>query len=122
MLGAMDLLLLPSIHEGLPLVLLEAQAAGLTTVASENVPQEGVIQPALVRYLPLAAGPRAWAETVLQVAREPRFDRRRALAAFQSSPFEIGHAVRKLCGIYLERPAGRHPLRNALPAPGRSRG
>ena len=39
-LSAMDLFLLPSLHEGLPLVLVEAQAAGLTCMVSDTVAKE----------------------------------------------------------------------------------
>ena len=39
-LSAMDLFLLPSLHEGLPLVLVEAQASGLTCVVSDTVARE----------------------------------------------------------------------------------
>lgn len=39
-LNAMDLFLLPSLHEGLPLVLVEAQASGLTCVVSDTVAKE----------------------------------------------------------------------------------
>ena len=51
-LSAIDLFLLPSLFEGLGLVLVEAQASGLNCIASINVPKESNITGG-VQYLPL---------------------------------------------------------------------
>ena len=40
-LAAMDVFVFPSMHEGLGLALLEAQAAGLPCVVSDSVPERG---------------------------------------------------------------------------------
>jgi glycosyltransferase involved in cell wall biosynthesis len=60
---AMDVLLLPSFHEGLSLVTLEAQAAGLGVLASDTITRECKIT-ANVHFLPLQAGANAWAEKI----------------------------------------------------------
>ena len=49
---AMDVLALPSLFEGIPLTVLEAQANGLPCLISENVPEETVLTD-LVRTIPL---------------------------------------------------------------------
>lgn len=57
----MDLLLQPSLFEGLGIVLVEAQATGLAVISSEKVvPQEAVVTE-LIRLFPLEETPSYWA-------------------------------------------------------------
>lgn len=51
-LSAADVFALPSLHEGLPLTLIEAQCAGLPCAASDRVTREAALTP-LVSYLPI---------------------------------------------------------------------
>ncbi len=73
MLGAMDVFALPSRYEGLPLVALEAQAAGLPCVLSDGVSDEADAIPSLITRVPLHAGPGPWADAIarLRTARAP---------------------------------------------------
>ena len=103
MTSAMDLLLFPSLHEGLPLVLLEAQATGLASLVSEGIPPEVVIHPTLVRHLRLSDGAHKWARVACDAVKEPRFTVRRALDLFRSSPFGIDRCVERLCRTYREQ-------------------
>ena len=67
--GAMDVFLFPSLYEGLGLALLEAQAAGLTSVVSDIVPGESDAIPSLVDRLALGNSASTWAHAVLAGAR-----------------------------------------------------
>lgn len=61
---AMDLFVFPSDFEGLGLVLIEAQDAGLPCYTSKNVvPQEAKVSD-LLTYIPLENGPKMWAEQI----------------------------------------------------------
>jgi glycosyltransferase involved in cell wall biosynthesis len=116
MASGMDLLLFPSLYEGLGIVLLEAQAAGLTALVSEGIPPEVVIHPALVRHLRLSIGPRDWARIACDAVKEPRFNLRTALDLFKSSPFGIDRCVQRLCDIYrseIPSPLLQHQERGA---------
>ncbi|MGA3190822.1 MAG: glycosyltransferase [Bryobacteraceae bacterium] len=66
MLGLFDSFLFPSLHEGLGLALVEAQAAGLSCFVSSVIPPEAIVVPALVHQIPLSAGPEAWAELIMR--------------------------------------------------------
>ncbi|RYD78397.1 MAG: glycosyltransferase, partial [Verrucomicrobiaceae bacterium] len=61
-----DLLLFPSLAEGLGMVAVEAQAAGLPVIASDAVPIECSVIDGMVEFLPLAAGADYWADKVLE--------------------------------------------------------
>lgn len=63
----MDVLTLPSRFEGLPLTLVEAQAAGLRAVVSTDVTLEAKVTELPV-YLPLSKGPEVWAAELLKAA------------------------------------------------------
>jgi glycosyltransferase involved in cell wall biosynthesis len=65
--GAMDVLLFPSLHEGLGIALLEAQAAGLNCLISNVIPAEVDAVPALIRRESLDHTPTEWASNLLDL-------------------------------------------------------
>lgn len=69
-LSAMDVFLLPSHNEGLPVVAVEAQAASLPCLLSDTITREVGLTD-LVSYLPLTNSD-AWAECALNMRRIPR--------------------------------------------------
>lgn len=62
---AFDAFCLPSNYEGLGMVAVEAQVAGLPTYLSEHVPSEAYIAP-VARSLHLDQGPEFWAAVILE--------------------------------------------------------
>ncbi len=69
MMGAMDVFLFPSLYEGLPLVALEAQAAGLPTLLSDTIAPEVEAAAGLTKRLSLSQPAADWASTVLGLRR-----------------------------------------------------
>lgn len=67
LLSAMDVFLLPSKYEGLPVVLFEVQANGLPIVTSTAVTDEARLLDAFVS-VPLTTGDAAWARAVVGMA------------------------------------------------------
>lgn len=76
LLSAMDVFVFPSLHEGMPNTVIEAQATGLPCVIADTITREADIT-GLVTYLPLE-GPEKWAETALAVADTERSDTRKS--------------------------------------------
>ena len=75
---AMDFFLLPSFFEGLPGVLVEAQAAGLRCIVSDTVTKEAKATD-LVTYLSIEEPPARWAEEIVKQTGYARRDTAREL-------------------------------------------
>lgn len=66
--GAMDVFLLPSLHEGLGMTLIEAQMSGTPCLASTKVPRDTEVSSG-IEYLDLDKGPKEWANTALKLSK-----------------------------------------------------
>lgn len=67
MLQAMDVMLLPSLHEGLPLVVVEWQIAALPCLISDSITRECAYTD-LVQFISLEEKPEIWAKKVIDLA------------------------------------------------------
>ena len=98
-----DLLIFPRIEdpkEGLGLVLVEAQAAGLPILASRSITEDVQVIPELFEILPLDAGSKAWAQAVLRVLSRPKPSQQPILSRVESSPFGLDQGVSSLMALY----------------------
>jgi glycosyltransferase involved in cell wall biosynthesis len=101
MLGAMDAFLMPSLFEGLGLVLVEAQAAGLPCIFTHSLPDEVDNVDYLIRRLDLLEGAEVWAEAIVHLKKTmPRRNSNAALELLKDSPFNVEVAANKLFEIY----------------------
>lgn len=94
---AMDVFVFPSLYEGLGIVLIEAQAAGLPCVVSDTIPQEAYLTD-LVTAEKLSSSVEKWAEKILKKRDFPRTDRRDEIAAHG---FDITTEAVKLQEFYI---------------------
>ena len=62
-LNAIDLIVMPSLFEGLPLTLIEQQANGLSCVVSDTITKEAD-KTGQLTFLPLKDGPIKWGELI----------------------------------------------------------
>ena len=98
LLQAMDVFVMPSLYEGLSVVAVEAQAAGLPCVFSDSIPAECVKVSGLVQFLPLEDGTERWAQEVLNRSNTVRLDRS---SEIRKNDFDIRENAGWLQDFYL---------------------
>ena len=97
LLQAMDVFIFPSLYEGLGIVAVEAQAAGLPCLISERVPLECKVTD-LVEQLPLSDGAERWADAAIRMARTERKD---TFEQIKAAGYDIHESAKKLQKFYL---------------------
>jgi glycosyltransferase EpsF len=100
----MDVVLLPSHWEGLGIVGLESQAAGVPLLASTGVPTDLDVIPEFVEHIPLSQGPASWASAIERRIKQQNLKRGDEVKRLESSKFGLQSAMQLLFKIYTERP------------------
>lgn len=98
--GMIDLFVFPSLWEGLPQAVVEAQAAGLRCLCADTITSEVAVVPDAVVFMPLAEGAVRWAQACCDMLNLPRMDQGRAIAAVSAGPFAIDCSVAALSKLY----------------------
>ena len=95
--NVMDVFILPSLYEGLPVVGVEVQANGLPFLCSENVTKE-IVFSKVVKQLSLKIGVKQWAKNIVQMKNDVRFD---TSSEVGSAGFDICVESKKMNKMFL---------------------
>lgn len=107
LLQAMDVFVLPSHFEGLGIVNIEAQAAGLPCfVSAKVVPPEARVTD-LLQYIPLDAGSEVWARRIIAGVIRTE-DRRDTSEEIRKAGFDIHTTARELEDFYIKIMGNHH--------------
>ncbi|MGN0251617.1 MAG: glycosyltransferase family 1 protein [Oliverpabstia sp.] len=98
LLQAMDAFVFPSLYEGLPVTMIEAQAAGLPCIISDQVSNECIVTNGLVTIQGLNQSLSEWAAHILQQAQKPR---RNHVEEIRAAGYDILTAAEWLEDFYL---------------------
>lgn len=98
--SAMDAFCMPSIHEGLPVSAVEAQASGLPLLLSDNVSRDTDLG-GVEAFLPINEGPGTWIETLLN-CRKDADGRALGVKLVADAGFDIDVAAEELQEFYLQ--------------------
>lgn len=94
---AMDVLLMPSRFEGLPLVGIEAQSTGLPAIFSDTITRELAVTE-LAKFVSLEEPVDNWAEVILGLQLESRYSHDKML---RENGYDVAQEAKKMEKIYL---------------------
>lgn len=102
LMSVMDVFVMTSIYEGLPVVVAEAQATGLKLVVSDKVPAPDILGE--LRIVSLEESNEAWRNAIME---EYGFNRNESREKMKDGGYEISTEAYKLQSFYLSEVSGQ---------------
>lgn len=96
LLQAMDVMIMPSLYEGFPVAMVEAQASGLPCIVSSNITTEAIIK-SNVKMLDLNSPISVWISEI-----DMNYNRIENNDSLIEAGFDISHVTKKLLSVYTQ--------------------
>lgn len=100
LMASADYMIMPSFHEGFPVVLVESQAVGLTSIVSNRISSEVDLKLGLVEFLPINTI-EVWVDRLLE-NNVQGFRESEIISTLQSNGFDVCSNAYNLSKIYIE--------------------
>jgi glycosyltransferase EpsF len=102
LLAGSDLMLMPSLYEGFPVVLVESQAAGTPALISDSISSEVDLGTNLIYFESLESSVKVWVERMQQILQTKKMDSQQRIEKLQQAGFDIYTNVKHLEELYIQ--------------------
>lgn len=100
LLAGTDVMIMPSLHEGFPVVLVESQAAGTPALISDRISSEVDLNVGLVDFVPLDSEPEMWVEKIVAIKGNERISDSERINVIVEKGFDIHQNTKNLEVLY----------------------
>ncbi|NJX15160.1 glycosyltransferase [Tamlana crocina] len=99
-----DALLMPSFHEGFPVILVESQTAGIPALISNRISSEVDLNMGLIEFCALESSFDDWYKKLIELTSKPKMDAKARHDILKDKGFDIEVSVKLLEKIYQQHP------------------
>ncbi|MCR5736897.1 MAG: glycosyltransferase [Eubacterium sp.] len=92
--------ILPSKYEGMPLVMIEAQATGLPCISADTYSREVDFEIGKVKWIPLTEGVETWADSIEAAVEMEKAIKSEVVNAIENKGFDSKIFTKKICELY----------------------